>query len=148
MVPVGGLPGFWEFMYRVSPLTYLVGAMLSTGVARNAVSCSQLEILRFRPPQSANVSCGEYMGPYQQMAGGTILNPSSTDACEFCPLAETDSFLASVNIFYSERWRNYGIMWAYIVFNVLAALALYWLARVPKKSMKEALAKAKLHIGI
>jgi ABC-type multidrug transport system permease subunit len=123
-------------MYRVSPLTYLVGGMLSTGVAQIAVSCSDLEVLHFLPPQSANLTCGEYMAPYQQLAGGTVLNPNSTQACEFCPLAQTDAFLASVDIFYSDRWRNYGLMWAYIVFNVFAALALYWLARVPKRKVK------------
>ena len=27
-------------------------------------------------------------------------------------------------------WRNYGIMWAYVIFNIFAAFGLYWLARV------------------
>jgi ATP-binding cassette, subfamily G (WHITE), member 2, PDR len=36
-----------------------------------------------------------------------------------------------------ERWRNFGIMWLFIVFNVAGALFLYWLTRVPKKSKTE-----------
>ena len=43
-----------------------------------------------------------------------------------------DTFLTTIDSFYGDRWRNFGIMWAYIVFNVFAALFLYWLMRVPK----------------
>ncbi|TQN73727.1 ZEB2-regulated ABC transporter 1, partial [Colletotrichum shisoi] len=43
-----------------------------------------------------------------------------------------DDFLASVNVDFANRWRNFGIMWAFVVFNVAAAFLLYWLARVPK----------------
>ena len=53
-----------------------------------------------------------------------------------CTLATTDAYLATVNIFYSHRWRNLGLLWAYIVFNVAAALGLYWLARAPKAEQK------------
>ncbi|KAL0942888.1 multidrug resistance protein cdr1 [Colletotrichum truncatum] len=132
IVPMDALPGFWKFMYRVSPLTYLVDGLLSTGLAHNDVECSQLELLRFNPPQGGNITCEAYMEPYMQMAGGRIYNPSSTSMCQFCPLATTDVFLATTSTSYDKRWRNYGLMWVYIIFNLFAALLLYWLARVPK----------------
>jgi len=131
MVPMDSLPGFWKFMYRVSPLTYLVDGLISTGLAHNDVKCSQIEFLHFAAPQ--NMTCGEYMEPFMELAGGRLLDPGSTDACQFCTLATTDAFLASTSTSYDKRWRNYGIMWAYIVFNLFAALALYWLIRVPKR---------------
>jgi ABC-type multidrug transport system permease subunit len=31
--------------------------------------------------------------------------------------------------------RHYSILWVYIIFNVFAALALYWLVRVPKNKL-------------
>jgi ABC-type multidrug transport system permease subunit/ABC-type multidrug transport system ATPase subunit len=132
MVTYTALPGFWTFMYRVSPLTYLIGALLSTGVGLNDVTCSSLELLQFYPP--ANTTCENYMTQYMQLAGGSIINPDAIypEACQFCSLATTDAYLASVNIFYSERWRNFGLMFVYIVFDVVAALGLYWLARAPK----------------
>ncbi|KAL2884521.1 Multidrug resistance protein [Colletotrichum sp. CLE4] len=131
IVPVNALPGFWKFMYRVSPLTYLVEGLLSTGLAHNKVECSQLELLQFSPANGT--SCGDYMAPYMQMAGGNVFNPNSTDVCQFCPLATTDAFLATTSTSYGRRWRSYGLMWVYIIFNLFAALSLYWLARVPKK---------------
>ncbi|KAK2777591.1 multidrug resistance protein cdr1 [Colletotrichum kahawae] len=123
IVPMDSLPGFWKFMYRVSPLTYLVDGLLSTGLAHNAVQCSSLELLQFAPP--ANVTCEAYMEPYMQLAGGRVYNPESTDACQFCSLATTDAFLATTSTSYDKRWRNYGLMFAYIIFNLFAALGLY-----------------------
>ncbi|KAE9568421.1 ZEB2-regulated ABC transporter 1 [Colletotrichum fructicola] len=141
IVPMGSLPTFWKFMYRVSPLTYLVDGLLSTGLAHNAVQCSPLELLQFSPP--ANVTCGAYMETYMQVAGGRVYNPESTDTCQFCSLANTDMFLAMTSASYDERWRNYGLMFVYIVFNLFAALGLYWLARVPKKFSLSQLWKKK-----
>lgn len=131
MAPPTALPGFWIFMYRVSPFTYLIGAILSTGVANTEIRCSQMELLRLKPPTGQ--TCGEYLGPFMQTAGGAVYNPTDTQACEFCPLADTNAFLASVASSFDQRWRNYGIICAYVLFNVAATLVLYWVARVPRK---------------
>lgn len=123
-------------MYRVSPFTYLVSAVLSTGLAQTNVVCAANEILRLSPP--AGQTCAEFLGPYMHFAGGQLLNPSSTTQCEFCSVATTDTFLAQLNIYYIDRWRNVGILFAYVGFNVVGAIFLYWLARVPKrKTLKE-----------
>lgn len=126
------LPGFWIFMYRVSPFTYLVSGMLSTAVAHTDLVCAENELLLLNAPPGR--TCGEYLGPYLNATGG-YLRPGTEDSsqCKICPLQNTDQYLAQVNISYSDSWRDYGIIWAYIFFNVLAAIFLYWLARVPKK---------------
>ena len=103
--------------------------MLSTGVGRHAVQCSELELMLFQPP--ANQTCGEYL---QYFPVGSLYNPEATSNCQYCPMASTDQFLQSVDIYYDERFRDYGLIWAYVVFNVCATFFLYWLARVPKKS--------------
>ncbi|PGH03637.1 hypothetical protein AJ80_08658 [Polytolypa hystricis UAMH7299] len=128
------LPGFWIFMYRVSPFTYLVSAMLSTGLSGSPVVCEDVELLRFNP--LSNQTCQEYMGPFMENypPGGYLVNPSATSDCGFCSMKDTDTFLASVGSFYSDAWRNFGLMWVYIVFNVFMAAFIYWLARVPKGS--------------
>jgi flagellar biosynthesis/type III secretory pathway M-ring protein FliF/YscJ len=36
-----------------------------------------------------------------------------------------------------RRWRNFGLLWVYVVFNIFAAVFFYWLARVPKNKGKE-----------
>ena len=136
------LPGFWIFMYDVSPFRYLVGGMLATGVANAPINCASNEFARFQPPP--NMTCQQYLTPYISfpVAGADAgrngyLEPGTENfmapqQCSMCPLSSTNQFLSLVSYSYGERWRDFGIMWAYIVFNVGAALGLYWLARVPK----------------
>ncbi|KAI9830727.1 MAG: hypothetical protein M1819_005391 [Sarea resinae] len=124
------LPGFWIFMYRVSPFTYLIGGVLTTGLANTSVKCSKIELRHLEPP--AGMTCGEYMTNYTKLFGGAIYNPSATTDCHFCSLATTNEFLASINMYYHQRWRNFGFMWIYIVANVVGAVGFYWLMRVPK----------------
>uniref|UniRef100_A0A0W0FAX3 Putative multidrug resistance protein cdr1 n=1 Tax=Moniliophthora roreri TaxID=221103 RepID=A0A0W0FAX3_MONRR len=132
LVPPQELPGFWIFMYRVSPFTYLIDAMMSTGLANADAYCSDIEVSKFSPPNGT--TCGEYLSEFLSKAGGTLSDPNSTSQCEFCSIDNTNQFLSRVNSSYNLAWRNFGIMWAYICFNLFAALFLYWLARVPKRS--------------
>ena len=118
-------------MYRISPFTYLVDGMLSTGLANNAVVCSSIEYVHFNPPSGQ--TCGQYMSTYLNTLGGYLTNESATADCEFCAVASTNVYLTQLNSQYSTRWRNFGIMWAFIIFNIFGALGLYWYARVPRK---------------
>ncbi|KAL2262783.1 hypothetical protein VTK26DRAFT_77 [Humicola hyalothermophila] len=127
------MPRFWIFMYRVSPFTYLVSAMLSTAVANTSVQCAANEFIKFAPPDGT--TCGDYLSAYISSVGGYLKDELETKTCEFCAVSDTNTFLASVNSDYADRWRNFGILFAYIVFNIFAALALYWLVRVPKKKL-------------
>lgn len=134
LVPLQALPGFWHFMNRVSPFTYLVEGLLGTGVAGVPVVCSDTELLRFEP---LGGTCAQYMAPWIAQAGGYLVNGDATSACEFCAISDTDTFLANFNIYFKNRWRDFGLMWVYIIFNVFAAIGLYWLARVPKNKKKD-----------
>jgi ATP-binding cassette subfamily G (WHITE) protein 2 (PDR) len=135
LVAGNALPRFWIFMYRVSPFTYLVEGMLGVGVANTQVECSDTELLEITTPGTQ--TCGEYLQQWVSQAGGQIINPDATGTCQFCALDSTNNFLAQFEISYANRWRNYGLLFAYIVFNIAAAIFLYWLVRVPKKSGKE-----------
>ncbi|KAL4812200.1 ABC-2 type transporter-domain-containing protein [Aspergillus spinulosporus] len=108
MATPASLPGFWIFMYRVSPLTYLIGGMLSTGFARMPVTCNEVEITLIQPP--SNTTCGEYLATYMATAGGAVYNPNATENCQFCSIASSDVFLASVSSEYADRWRNFGLI--------------------------------------
>jgi ABC-type multidrug transport system permease subunit len=124
------LPGFWIFMYRVSPFTYWVGGMASTQLHDRNVVCSEAELSVFNPP--ANQTCYQYMAEYMKLAGGQLQNPDATSDCKFCSLTVADQYLAASEIEWSQRWRNFGIIWAYVVFNIFMATVLYYLFRVRK----------------
>ncbi|KAJ5630294.1 ABC multidrug transporter A-2 [Penicillium longicatenatum] len=124
------LPRFWIFMYRVSPFTYLVSAVLSTGLSGNSAHCSDIELLTIPPPTGQN--CSQYLDFYATQYHATLLNPEATENCQLCSISTTDEFLAALNIYFSDHWRNIGLIFAYIIFNVFMAVFLYWLVRVPK----------------
>ncbi|KAH7235656.1 ABC-2 type transporter-domain-containing protein [Fusarium tricinctum] len=129
------LPRFWIFMYYVSPFTYIVGGMLATGVANTDVICAANELVPLEPPNGS--TCVEYMGDYIKAVGGYFVDPDATENCQFCTIEKTNTYLAGVNIDYADRWRNFGVLWIYIAFNIVAALFIYWLARMPKNSFKK-----------
>lgn len=128
------LPGFWVWVYRVNPLTYVIEGLLGTTLANAPIVCSQEEIVSFAPPNGS--TCSEYMADYLSVAGGYLVGDSgeSSSECSYCAMDSTNVFLAGVNANYDNRWRNFGFLWAYVAFNVVAAIGLYWLARVPKRS--------------
>ncbi|KAK1690168.1 ABC-2 type transporter-domain-containing protein [Colletotrichum godetiae] len=128
------MPGFWIFMYRVSPFTYLLSSILSTGLANSKVTCSTNEYIHFDPPN--NQTCENYMEGYMNAMGGYIKNPSATSDCQFCTIADTNVFLKSISANFDNRWRDFGIGMVYIVVNIVAALGLYWLVRMPKGKKK------------
>ncbi|KAJ5460445.1 ABC drug exporter AbcA [Penicillium daleae] len=128
------MPRFWIFLYRASPLSYYVSAILSTGLANANVTCASNEFITFDPP--ASQTCGEYMTEHISAAGGYLLESDTTSNCQYCNVKETNVYLAGIHADYDTRWRNFGIMWAYVAFNVAAALILYWVARMPKGKKK------------
>lgn len=129
------MPGFWIWMYRVSPFTYLVSAILSTGIANAEVKCAANELTTFNPTNGT--TCGEYMDSYIKAAGGYLTNPDATSDCKFCTIKSTNVYLKALSASYDDRWRNFGIGMVYIVVNIVGALFLYWLIRMPKNKNKK-----------
>lgn len=126
---------FWIFMYRVSPFTYLVSAVLSTGLSGSAAQCSDIEWLSVPPPN--NMTCGEYLGDYVHAMQASLKDWDATSNCQICSITTTDAFLASISIKFSDHWRNVGLLFVYIGFNIVMAVFLYWLVRVPKNRARK-----------
>ena len=104
-------------MYRVSPYTYLIEAILGQAVSELPIHCSDVELVTIEPP--SGLSCADYMGPFMSYAGGYLTNPNSTAACRYCAYDTTDAFLeTNFNVFASHHWRDLGIFAAFVCFNV------------------------------
>ena len=123
------LPRFWIFMYRVNPFTYMVSSFMATTLGQAPAYCAESEFQVFSP---ANGTCVEYLQQYMSVAGGYLRDEQATDQCHFCQLDSTDQFLTRIHANWDTRWRDCGLLWVYVVFNVAAAMGLYWLCRVPK----------------
>ena len=119
-------------MYRVSPLTYLVSGILSTTLHSRPATCSSSELSTFDTPNSGQ-TCAAYLST--AALPGQLLNPDAISNCQYCPLRNADQFLAGISSTWETRWRNVGIIAAYIGFNVLGAVGLYYVFRVKRWSV-------------
>lgn len=129
------MPGFWIWMYRVSPFTYLVAGFLAAGLGNSRTFCADNEFYNFDPPNG--VTCEQYMAPYLQRAGGYLKQANATSACQYCLYSDTNVFLEGLSLSFDDRWEYFGIGMVYVTVNIAGALFLYWLVRVPKSKGKE-----------
>ncbi|KAF8638207.1 hypothetical protein AX16_010553 [Volvariella volvacea WC 439] len=126
--------GWWKWMYRLSPYTYLIEGLLGQAIGRSEIFCSPVEFVTLNPPSGQ--TCGQYMGPWISHAGGYLTNPDALSECQFCGTHSTDTFLAqNFNIFYDHHWRNFGLMVAFSIFNIAAVYGLTYLFRIRKGSL-------------
>ncbi|KAI5918408.1 ABC-2 type transporter-domain-containing protein [Camillea tinctor] len=126
------LPVFWTFMYRVSPFTYWIGGIVAILLHGRPVNCSSAETAIFNPPSGQ--TCGEYMATFlaSPAVTGNIQNPDDSSACRFCSYTTADQFMAGLNLSWDYRWRNFGLIWAYVVFTVTVTILLYYTLRARK----------------
>ncbi|THU82570.1 hypothetical protein K435DRAFT_446226 [Dendrothele bispora CBS 962.96] len=134
--------GWWKWMYRVSPYTYLIEGVLGQAIGHQDIRCSDLELVTLNPPSGQ--TCSNYMDRYISSFGGYLANPDATSSCQFCPTNSTDTYLSSsFNIFYSHHWRNLGLVCVFIAFNIFAMFAFTWWFRIRTRSIAELLRRRK-----
>ncbi|AQZ09438.1 hypothetical protein BZL39_A03730 [Zygosaccharomyces parabailii] len=126
--PVSLMPGFWTFMWKVSPYTYFIQNMVAIVLHKKPVVCKTKELSFFDPPQGS--TCGQYMESFLQRAEGYISNPDATSNCAYCQFSVGDEYLAQRGVSYGNLWRNFGFYWAYIVFNFFAMVIIYYIFSV------------------
>ncbi|KAK6955362.1 hypothetical protein Daesc_002997 [Daldinia eschscholtzii] len=114
-VPPESLPYFWKsWMYPLTPFHYLMEAFVGVAIHDQPVNCKPSELARFPPPPG--MDCESYTANYTMQASGKL--QSVTDGlCEFCQYKDGDEFGRQFSIYYGNIWRDFGIAWAYIVFN-------------------------------
>ncbi|KAJ5563775.1 hypothetical protein N7513_000017 [Penicillium frequentans] len=129
LVQPDALPDFWIFMYRVSPVTYLMGGMVKAGVANARINCAPIDLLNI-PSPSANgsaSSCANYLADHIRTAGSRVLNPNTNIAgedCVFCAVTDTNITLQALGMDVSTRWRDLGIFTVYVVMNIAGGFLL------------------------
>ncbi|KAL4248575.1 ABC transporter superfamily protein [Abortiporus biennis] len=135
--------GWWRWMYRVSPYTYLIEGILGQAIGHKPIQCSAVEYVSVDPPSGQ--SCAQYLNPFINNAGGYLTNPDATSACQYCAFATTDQYLlTNFNIQYSHHWRNFGLFWVFIGFNIASIYFFMYVFRIQKTAIAGAI---KRHIG-
>jgi ATP-binding cassette subfamily G (WHITE) protein 2 (SNQ2) len=132
--------------HRLSPFSYLVEGLMGQGmsavistdclfindlsaVGQQQVNCASIEFVTVTPPSGQ--TCAQYMSQFISSAGGYLTNPNATSACQFCSVRTTDQLIGvKFDIFYNHHWRNFGLMMAYVIFNVRISSTIVYLANL------------------
>ena len=123
-------------MYYLTPFRYLLSGFLSVATHNRPVICAPNEFARFPPPPGQ--TCQSYTADFIKQAGGYVQN-STGGLCEFCQYATGDEFAAGFNVYYKDKWEDYGIFWAYCGFNFAVVFLASWLYLGGIKKIKAAL---------
>jgi ATP-binding cassette, subfamily G (WHITE), member 2, SNQ2 len=111
------IPGFWRaWLYQLDPFTRLVGGMVVTELHGRPVVCSPKELNIFPAPSGMN--CGEYMSEFFRNGGPGYLVDNATDICRYCAYKVGDQFYEPLGFEFQYRWRDLGIMAAFIGSNL------------------------------
>ena len=111
-------------MYYLTPFRYLLSGFLSVATHGRPVVCASNEFARFSPPPGQ--TCQSYTETFIQQFGGYVQN-GTNGLCEFCQYANGDEYVKGFNVFYSEKWLDYGVFWAYCGFQFGLVFLCTWL---------------------
>lgn len=141
VVPAAQLPTFWrEWMYWLTPFHYLLEAFLAVAIHDQPVVCSESEFATFSAPPGQ--TCDSYVQPYIAQAGGYV-QTAADGMCQFCQYASGDEFGNSFSVYYSNIWRDFGIVCGFIVFNYAVVYLATYLRFKGKNPLKGSMAKLK-----
>jgi len=128
MVPYSHMV-FWKWwVYYLNPTTYWIGGMLAATLHGQQIKCDAAETTIFDVPRGQ--TCASYASNFLASAPGYLMNPNATAGCEYCPYTTGDDFLATLNVEYSDKWRNFGIYLAFCVSNWALVYFFVWACRI------------------
>lgn len=142
VVPPAALPEFWRsWMYWLTPFHYLLEGFLAVAIHEQPVVCQTGEFARFSAPPGQ--TCNSYVQSYIQQAGGYV-QTGANGICEYCQYANGDQFGTQFSVYYSNIWRDFGIMCAFIGFNYAVVYAATWMRFRGKNPFKAIMAKRQM----
>jgi ABC-type multidrug transport system permease subunit len=81
-------------MYYISPVTYLIGGVLSAVLNDVPVVCAPDELTHFNPP--VGQTCGTYASDFLKSSLGYLVNPNDSSNCQYCSLKEATGVYLSI----------------------------------------------------
>lgn len=116
--PYSQLSVFWKYwMYYLNPSTYWIGGVMAATLPSVQVECSAQEAAYFNPPPGQ--TCVQYAGDFVTDVArrGYLINPSDTSNCGYCQYATGEEYMATLNVFRGDKWRDMGVFLAFCVSN-------------------------------
>ncbi|KAI9264255.1 ABC-2 type transporter-domain-containing protein [Phascolomyces articulosus] len=129
MQPPDAMPNFYSaWLYWINPFHYYTEGLLVNEMKHLTVECKPKDLIQFMAPLSQ--TCGDYMSNFFALDGtGYIANPDAVGTiCQYCPYKSGKEFYSKqYGWSESHQWRNFAIMIAFGVFNILVFFGLcFW----------------------
>ncbi|KAF1807145.1 ABC-2 type transporter-domain-containing protein [Mucor lusitanicus] len=126
------MPRFWSsWMYWLDPFHYYIEGLAVNELADLQVECSDEDLLKFPPPPGQ--TCGQYMANFfSNGATGYVANPDAVqpEQCGYCTYKSGPEFYETgMQWSASHKWRNFGILIAFFIFNVFVFILVVYLRR-------------------
>ncbi|CAE6385299.1 unnamed protein product [Rhizoctonia solani] len=131
-IPKASMPAFWRaWLYQLDPFTRLISGLVTTELHGLSIICNANEFSVFQPPSGE--TCLQWAGDFVNATVGYLDNPNATSDCRYCPYSLGDDFYVGLDIKFDDRWRELGIMLAFIGFNIIVTLIASKLFRFAKR---------------
>ncbi|KAI7904279.1 ABC-2 type transporter-domain-containing protein [Cokeromyces recurvatus] len=130
------MPKFWSsWMYWLDPFHYYIEGLAVNELATLKVECTEEDLIRFTPPPGQ--TCAEYTAEFFALgATGYIANPDAVqpEQCGYCQYKSgPDFYYTGMKWEASHKWRNFGILIAFTIFNIFVFLLFVYLKRKPRR---------------
>lgn len=97
--------------------TRLISGLVSGELHQLPVNCKPGELNQFTAPPGQ--TCGEYMADFFAAGGPGYLAQNATQDCAYCAFRVGDEFFEAFGISFENRWRDFGILTAFIGSNLI-----------------------------
>ncbi|ORZ21516.1 ABC-2 type transporter-domain-containing protein [Absidia repens] len=134
--PPNNMPHFWSsWMYWLDPYHYLIEGFMVNELYDLTVACTDSDLLTYRPPPGQ--TCQQYSEEFFSTGGGTGYltgdSLNSTDLCSYCLYSKGEDYYTRIGWDFQNRWRDWGILLAFWIFNVMAFVFFVWLFRKQRR---------------
>ncbi|KAI9304002.1 ABC-2 type transporter-domain-containing protein [Cunninghamella echinulata] len=128
------MPKFWSsWMYWLDPYHYLIEGLVVNTLADIKVTCYDGDWMKIRAPPGQ--TCGQYFNDFFNNGGlGYLQDSNATDSCNYCQYTTGNDFYeTNIGWDFNNRWRDFGILCAYWIFNIFAFSVFVYLFRKAKR---------------
>ena len=131
--PYSQLPVFWKYwMYYVNPSTWWLRGVLAATLKDITVQCAQGESTLYNAPPGQ--TCQSYTRPYIESSGMGYVSTMANGTCAYCPYANGNEYLSTLNTKPNEKWQDFGIFLVFVCSNWFLVYFFIWSVRVKKWS--------------
>ncbi|EGC38277.1 hypothetical protein DICPUDRAFT_149091 [Dictyostelium purpureum] len=134
MVPPEKIPYFWRsWIYKINPARYFMEGIITDVLHWVNVECTEEDLAIFTAPPG--LTCEEYTKDFMvEGVPGKIRSdlaplPTGETRCGYCIYANGKEYYSTLGWDEGNRWRNFGILCCYIVFNIFLVILFVYLTR-------------------